>query len=69
MKTFKEVKQLFEIEGKVYEMDRFNKQIEVGSIVYDSRKRDFVKMEDEEDCFDYGFVAPELFGIMKEFKI
>ena len=69
MKTFEKVEQVFEIESKFYKLDHEDKKLHVGTILYDSRKTDFIKLETEKDYSDYCFVAPELYAIMKEFKI
>ena len=66
MRSFNKVEQLYRIEGKVYSMDLNDKKISIGTILYDSRKTEFVAIETEKDCKDYAFVAPELYGIMKE---
>ena len=58
-------KQVFEIEGYIYRVDRNNKKLSVGTILYDSRKDDFILLNKEQDVFDYNFVAPELYAVLE----
>lgn len=64
MKTLK-ANYKYEIDGTIYELDREDKNLAVGTIVYDSRKQDFVLLESRRDLSDMSFVAPELYGVLK----
>ncbi len=64
MKTLK-ANYKYEIDGTIYELDREDKNLAVGTIVYDSRKQDFVLLESRQDLSDMSFVAPELYGVLK----
>lgn len=46
-----------------------DKEIRVGTILYDGRKEEFIKIETEEDLMDYHCVAPECYAILKEMKV
>ena len=66
----KEVKAIpvYAVEGQLYTFDRINKKIEIGSIIYDSRYRDFFLIENEGDLQDISYVAPELCAQLKKYE-
>lgn len=62
------VRQIFEIKDKLYTIEPCEGPLEVGMIIFDSRQRDFLVVENEKDCFKYEFVDPALYGILKEYN-
>lgn len=63
MKVLKPVV-LYEIEGYIYKLYFSNKDIEIGSIVYDSRYPRFAQIEDKEDLLEMSFQDPELYAVL-----
>lgn len=61
-----EPKQRFIIGDLIYVMSRKHKKIEIGSILFDSRKESFVEIESKDDVLEYDFVDPELYMILKQ---
>lgn len=57
--------ELLFVEGKQYEKTE-DKEVKVGTILYDGRYQDILKIETEKDVLDYGFVTPECYCILKE---
>lgn len=46
-----------------------DKEVEIGTILYDGRREEFIKIETEEDVMKYHYVAPECYAILKEMRL
>lgn len=55
-------------EDKFYLLSE-NKEVEIGTILYDGRREEFVKIETEEDVMKYYYVAPECYAVLKEMRL
>lgn len=57
---------IFLINGFYYDIDEEDKDIQVGTILIDGRKDQIIKLENKDDVFEYNFLAPEMYVVLKK---
>lgn len=61
-----DTRQSFIFDNYIYGIDNEDRDLKINDILYDSRTSDFIQIESEKDIIEFGFVAPELYFLLKQ---